>query len=74
MEYIPNILDKISLSGESVSDLVLFIVAAFTAISSLVMFFHWRRYGMGGAALALMEIVYIVVAVVLIVVAFLNLN
>jgi len=74
MEYIPNILGKISLSGKSVSDLVLFIVAAFTAIASLVMFYHWKKYGMGGATLALMEIVYIVVAVMLIVVAFLSLN
>lgn len=74
MDYIPNILGKVSLSGKSVSDLILFLVAAFTAIASLVMFFHWRRYGMGGATLALMEIVYVVVAVVLIVVAFLSLN
>ncbi|OHB14743.1 MAG: hypothetical protein A2431_00195 [Candidatus Zambryskibacteria bacterium RIFOXYC1_FULL_39_10] len=74
MEYIPNILGKVSLSGKSVSDLILFLVAAFTAIASLVMFFHWRRYGMGGATLALMEIVYVVVAVMLIVVAFLSLN
>lgn len=74
MEYIPNILGKVSLSGKSISDLILFIVAAFTAIASLVMFFHWGKYGMGGAALALMEILYVVVSVALVVTAFLSLN
>lgn len=74
MDYIPNILGKVSLSSKSIADFVLFIVAAFAGIASLVMFFHWKKYGMGGATLALMEIVYVVVAAILIVVAFLSLN
>jgi len=74
MEQIFNIFNPTSFSGKSVADLILFLVAAFTAIASLVMFFHWKKYGMSGATLAFMELVYISVSVLLIVVAFLSLN
>ncbi|MEK7669576.1 MAG: hypothetical protein AAB350_03270 [Patescibacteria group bacterium] len=74
MDLVPNILSKFSFSGNSVAGLILFLVAAFTAVASLVMFFHWKKYGMGGAALALMELLYIGVSAVLIVTAFLTIN
>lgn len=74
MSPIPNIFGTISFSSESVAELVLFLVAAFTAVVSIVMFFHWKRYGMGGAALAFMEVLYIVVSIVFIIIAFLSLN
>jgi|GEM_PF-2353626 len=74
MEYIPNILGKISFSIKSIADLVLFLVATFTAIATIILFFHWKKYGMGGVSLAFAELIYLVVSVVLIVVAFLAIN
>jgi len=74
MDYIPNISDYFSFSGNSVANLILFFVATFTAVVTLVLFFHWKKYGMGGASLAFMELAYLVVSVVLIVIAFLAIN
>jgi hypothetical protein len=74
MDLVPNILSQISLTGKSLADLVLFLVSAFTAIVTIILFFHWKKYGMGGASLAFMELIYLVVSAVLIVTAFMAIN
>jgi hypothetical protein len=53
-------------SGEAIIDLIFFLTLTFTAGASAVMFFHWKKYGMGGKTLALAEILYSVVTVALV--------
>ena len=67
-------LDKVSFSSEAFASLVFFVIAVVTAIVSVVFFFHWRKYGMGGKVLALTEGVYLVVAALLLVAAFAGIN
>lgn len=74
MQSVPNIFNWFSFSGEALGHLVFFLMAGFTAVISLILFFHWRRYGLGGATLAFTELVYLAVSVALLTVAFLALN
>lgn len=74
MEFVPDIFGKISFSGEAIADLVFFLIAGFTAVISVVFFFHWRKYGLGGTMFALAEFVYLGVSVVLLAIAFFSLN
>lgn len=66
--------DKISFSGEVVADLLFFLCTLVAALASIIMFFHWRKYGMGGPVLAITEVVYISVSAVLLATAFFSLN
>ncbi|MFA6269933.1 MAG: hypothetical protein WC657_01865 [Candidatus Paceibacterota bacterium] len=74
MQTLPDIFGWFTFSGEALADLLFFVMAAFTAGVSLVLFFHWRRYGMGGSKLAFTELIYLVVAVALLATAFFALN
>jgi len=67
-------ISKISFSSESFASLVFFVMAALTAIVSVIFFFHWRKYGMGGIILAITELVYLGVAATLLGVAFFGIN
>lgn len=71
MEYLPNIFGRLSISGTAVADLFFFVMTLFAAVMSVILFFHWRKYGMGGKTLALAELLYLTVSVALLVVAFL---
>jgi hypothetical protein len=74
MEYFLNIFNKISFSGNAIADLAFFAAAAFTAVTSVILFFHWRKYGLGGKALILAEFLYFGIAAVLLAAAFLKLK
>lgn len=74
MQSMPDIFGWISVSGQALAEFFFFIMSTFTAVTSLVLFFHWRRYGMGGATLAFTELIYLVVAVALLAIAFFALN
>ncbi len=74
MQSIPDILGWLSISGAALADLIFFAMAAFTAICSLVLFFHWRKYGMDGATFAFAELVYLTVSAALLAAAFFALN
>jgi len=73
MEFIPNIFGKM-FSGEALADFIFFLIAGFTAVISVVFFFHWRKYGMSGAVFAIAEFVYLGVSATLLAVAFFSLN
>lgn len=68
-----DIFNLFHFSAASIADLIFFFAAALVAIISVVLFFHWRRYGMGGAVFAVMEMVYLGGAAVLLAVAFFTL-
>jgi hypothetical protein len=63
-------LDISFLSGEFIAHLLFFLIALFTLILSLVLFFHWRKYGLGGGVLAITELVYLGVSLFLLTTAF----
>lgn len=63
-------LASLNFSWEGLADLVFAGVSLFALMISLVFLFHWKRYGMGGFFLAVMEIVYLVVAIILLTTAF----
>jgi hypothetical protein len=74
MDLIPNILGGLSFSSRALADISFFAMALFAAVMSAILFFHWRKYGMGGATLALTELVYLAVSVSLLAIAFFALN
>lgn len=65
-----QILNSINLSWEGFADLIFAGVSLLTLLISIIFFFHWKRYGMGGFFLAVMEIVYAVAVVLLLSTAF----
>ena len=62
------------MTAESVADFIFFVVAGITAIISVVLFFHWRKYSLGGAVVAIIELIYLAVAVTLLGAAFFAIN
>ena len=56
----------------AIADLIFFLAAAFAGVTSIILFFHWKKYGMGGKVLALTELVYLIGAASLVLAAFLN--
>jgi hypothetical protein len=73
----PSFLDtfgSISFSATSFASLVFMLVSLFTLVSTIVLFFHWKKYGMGGAVIALMEVVYLGGSAALLAVAFFSLK
>ena len=61
------------LNGRSILHIAFLVVVLFSAGASIVIFYHWKRYGMGGAKLALIETIYLTVAVILLSIGFFNL-
>ncbi len=72
MEFL-NKLFNISITGESVADLIFFFVSAFSLILTFILFFHWRRYGIGRIGISIAEIIYLVGSAGLIMFVFLQL-
>jgi hypothetical protein len=66
-------INSLNLSWEGFADLVFAGVSFLALVISLIFLFHWKRYGMGGFFLAVMEIVYLVVAIILLTTAFIAL-
>jgi len=57
-------------SKQFVTHAIFWLVAAFTALLSLVLFFHWRKYGQGGGVLAVTELIYLGVSILLLTTAY----
>ena len=74
MESLSIIWQQLHFSGNTLADLVFALAALMALIFSLVLFFHWRKYGMGGKVLATMEVFYLVGVVLFLATAFLALN
>ncbi len=70
MATIIGIVEYIMSSSYIVANIIFAIVAVIALIFSIVFLFHWRKYGMGGVVLAVMEILYLVVAAALLLIAF----
>lgn len=70
MTAIIGIVEYIMSSSYMIAYIVFCIVAVIAIIFSIVFLFHWRKYGMGGVVLAFMELLYLVVAAALLLVAF----
>lgn len=69
-----QILNSINISWEGFADLIFAGVSISALIVTLIFLFHWKRYGMGGFFLAVMEVLYVVVAIILLSVAFFTLK
>jgi len=75
MELPFDFVTKVSFTASGFAHLVFFVMAALTAIVSVVFFFHWRKYAVGSTGvIAITEVVYLAVSVVLLGVAFFSLN
>ena len=69
-----DFINKLSFSAVAVGDLVFFLVTLVVAIVSVILFFHWRKYGLPDATFAFVEVVYLVGCVLLLAVAFFSIN
>lgn len=56
------------------ADLIFFLVVGLVALISIILYFHWKKYSLGGPLVAFMEILYVVVCVTLLATAFYSLN
>lgn len=74
MDFLPSIMEKIFHSGKSFADLLFLATTIYTAVISTILFFHWKKYAMGGKFLATMEVVYLVFSAVFLATAFFNIN
>lgn len=72
MDAIFRLVEYIMSSSYMIAYIVFCIVAVIALIFSLVFLFHWRKYGMGGVVLTTMELLYLVVAAILLLIAFLS--
>lgn len=69
-----DFISKFLFSTKSIADLIFLLVTLVVTIVSVILFFHWRKYGLGGATFALIEVVYLVVCVMLLAIAFFSIN
>lgn len=73
MKFPDNILD-INFRLAGLVDILFFTVVAIVALVSIILSFHWRRYGLSKAVFAVTEIIYLFVCVILLTIAFFSLN
>lgn len=74
MDLFEKILSRLNWGYGSISGLVFSLVTVFVAVVSIVLFFHWRRYGISKAFFAFVEVVYLGVCAILLSIAFFSLN
>jgi hypothetical protein len=68
-----NLFNKIISSSGSFVLFIFLVVIVFVSITSIILFFHWKKYAVSGAVFATIETIYLSVLVVLISVAFFSL-
>lgn len=73
MKFPDNILN-INFSLAGLANILFFIVVVIVAVISIILSFHWRRYGLSKAVFAVTEIIYLLVCVILLTIAFFSLN
>ena len=71
-----NILDisNWDISSQRIADIIFMLTVGMSAIFTIIFYYHWRKYGMGGARIHTMEIVYIVGLILLIAISFITLK
>lgn len=62
-----------SFSTATLARLAFYLVVLFVGITSAILFFHWRRYGLSKGVIAVTETIYFSVCVLLVGAAFLAL-
>jgi hypothetical protein len=62
-----------NLTADALAELVFYLVTLFVGVVSAILFFHWRKYGLSKPVIAFTEVVYLVVCVLLISMAFVTL-
>lgn len=73
MKFLEGILN-IDFSLAGLADILFYTVLTIVLVVSIILSFHWRRYGLSKAVFAITEIIYLVVCVTLLTVAFFSLN
>lgn len=73
MKFLENILN-INFSLAGLADILFYIVLTIVLVVSIILSFHWRRYGLSKAVFAITEIIYLVVCIILLTTAFFSLN
>ncbi len=63
-----------NISIESVASIVFFLVIFFIGIVSIIMFYHWKKYGFLNKTFIVTEIIYFSVVVLLVSTAFVGLK
>lgn len=61
---------SLSFTGAALAHFAFFIISAFAATMSVVFFYHWKKYSRGGAVMAVAEISYVLVSIILLATAF----
>ncbi len=61
---------SISLSAGTIAGIIFCATALFVGVVSGILFFHWRRYGLSKPVIAMTEVLYLVVCVLLLSTAF----
>ena len=73
MESGLNIFNKMLSSSGSVALLVFILTVLFVSISSIIIFFHWKKYVISSASFAFIETLYLSIIVILLGTAFFSL-
>lgn len=74
MQFPFNIIGNVSFSTDGLAGLIFLISVLFVGIVSVILFFHWRKYGMGGKVLAIAEVIYLIGSALLLAGAFFSIN
>lgn len=68
-----NVINKIMGNSGSIVLIIFLAVVFFVFITSVILFFHWKKYAISGAMFAMMETLYLTVVVILLSTAFFSL-
>jgi hypothetical protein len=75
MNFPFDLINHVSISVDSITHLIFFLVSGFVAVISAIFLFHWHRYMLGNKLiLTITEFIYIGVCVILLTVAFFSIN
>lgn len=64
----------LNFNANSIAEFAFMLVAIFAVVSTLILFFHWQKYGMGSKGIWFAEISYVFVSLILLVTAFYSMN
>ncbi len=59
-----------SFTASALAELIFYLATLFVGVVSGILFFHWRKYGLSKSVIAVTEVVYLLVCVLLVGTAF----
>lgn len=74
MDLLISIFNAFSFSSDFIARAIFLVIFLAVIIASFVIFFHWKKYGIGGKMLPTMEFLYLAGSAVLLGIAFFALN